>query len=69
MHLAAFNPLTGAPYPRAPNPTEHIQTMDVIGTTLYVGGGFTRISGQVRAGAAAFIGRPAAAPCYRGIRR
>jgi hypothetical protein len=54
VHLAAFNPLTGAPYPWAPNPTEHIQTMDVIGTTLYVGGGFTRISGEVRAGAAAF---------------
>ena len=54
VHLVAFNPLTGVPYAWAPNPTEHIDTMDVVGTTLYVGGGFTRISGEVRAGAAAF---------------
>ena len=47
-------PRAGACTPGRRTPPSPVDSMDVVGTTLYVGGAFTRISGEVRAGAAAF---------------
>ena len=53
-HLAAFNPATGDVSSWTPNPREPIDAMEILGTTLYVGGSFAGIGGDVRGGAAAF---------------
>jgi hypothetical protein len=53
-HLVAFNPATGEVSAWAPNPSEPVDAMDTLGTTLYVGGSFARVGTDVRGGAAAF---------------
>jgi outer membrane protein assembly factor BamB len=47
-HLAAFDEATGALLPWNPNASGNVRAIEVVGSTVYVGGSFTRVGGASR---------------------